>query len=48
MGTVELNFISREEVAAHKNENDYWIIIHDKVYDVSKFLNEVHFFYFFY
>lgn len=41
MASAELKFISREEVSTHKNENDYWIIIHDKVYDVSKFLKEV-------
>lgn len=41
MASADLKFISREEVSTHKNENDYWIIIHDKVYDVTKFLKEV-------
>ena len=27
-----------EEVAKHNNENDCWVVINDKVYDVSKFL----------
>ncbi|CAG8730630.1 14121_t:CDS:2, partial [Acaulospora morrowiae] len=29
-----------EEVAQHKTENSIWIIVHDKVYDVTNFLNE--------
>lgn len=48
MASPALKFISREEVSKHKNENDYWIIIHDKVYDVTKFLNEVKYFNFFF
>jgi cytochrome b involved in lipid metabolism len=29
-----------EEVAKHKKEGDVWLIIHGKVYDVSKFMDE--------
>jgi len=28
------------EVAAHKDKSNPWLIIHDQVYDVSKFLDE--------
>ncbi|KAL5108211.1 Cytochrome b5 [Taenia crassiceps] len=31
---------SLEEIKKHKSENDCWIVIHDKVYDVSKFLDQ--------
>lgn len=29
-----------EEVKAHKDSKSTWLIIHDKVYDVTKFLDE--------
>lgn len=29
------------EVAEHRDKKSSWIIIHDQVYDVSKFLDEV-------
>lgn len=29
------------QVKEHNKETDLWIIIRDKVYDVTKFLNEV-------
>ena len=29
--------ITREELAKHTTEDDCWILIHDKVYDVSNF-----------
>lgn len=32
--------ISPEEVKLHSSEKDCWIIVHNKVYDVSKYLNE--------
>jgi cytochrome b involved in lipid metabolism len=32
---------SLEEVKAHNSASDVWMIIHDKVYDLSKFVTEV-------
>lgn len=29
------------EVAAHKEQEDLWIVIRDEVYDVTKFVSEV-------
>ncbi|KAF7722601.1 hypothetical protein EC973_002914 [Apophysomyces ossiformis] len=29
-----------EEVAKHKQDNDCWVVIHDKVYDVTSFLDD--------
>lgn len=29
------------EVKEHNTPDDLWLIIHDKVYNVTKFLNEV-------
>lgn len=29
---------TREEVLMHNNENDCWIIINNKVYDITKYL----------
>lgn len=34
-------FITMEEVSWHDEPNDCWIIIFDKVYDVTGFLDEV-------
>ena len=31
---------TKEEVSEHKKPNDCWIIIDNKIYDVTKFLNE--------
>ncbi|KAG0030499.1 hypothetical protein BGZ82_007406 [Podila clonocystis] len=33
-------YFSTSQVAGHNSENDCWVIIHDKVYDVSSFLND--------
>ncbi|KAG0253043.1 hypothetical protein DFQ27_007711 [Actinomortierella ambigua] len=33
-------WFSAKEVAAHSSESDCWVIIHDKVYDVSSFVND--------
>ena len=38
----EVKIISSAEVAQHKDTGaGVWIIVHDKVYDVTKFLEEV-------
>merc|ERR1712070_736259 len=31
---------SREEVKAHTNREDVWFVIHNKVYDITKFLDD--------
>ena len=36
----EVKILRKDDVAQHKNKNSCWIILHDKVYDVSKFLDE--------
>lgn len=33
--------ITMEEVSWHDNAGDCWIIIYDKVYDITDFLDEV-------
>ncbi|KAF9401248.1 hypothetical protein BGX21_002269 [Mortierella sp. AD011] len=33
-------YYTASQVASHNSENDCWVIIHDKVYDVSNFLND--------
>lgn len=37
----ELKKYSREEVKIHNNVNSCWMIIDNKVYDITKFLDEV-------
>lgn len=32
---------TKAQVKEHNNENDVWLIINDKIYDVTKFLKEV-------
>ncbi|CAP27099.1 Protein CBG06866 [Caenorhabditis briggsae] len=36
----DLRIITAEEVAQHSDEDSCWIILHGKVYDVTKFLEE--------
>ena len=33
--------ITKAELAQHKDAKSIWIAIHDKVYDITKFLEEV-------
>ncbi|XP_051552049.1 cytochrome b5-like [Myxocyprinus asiaticus] len=33
-------YYSREEVQAHNMSEDTWLIIHDKIYDITKFMEE--------
>ena len=35
-----MNQYNLEEIQKHKSNKDCWIVINDKVYDVSKFLSE--------
>lgn len=41
--TTDSNVIyyTLEEIRVHNMSNDTWLIIHDKVYDISRFLEEV-------
>lgn len=41
--TVEggVKYYTLEEIQAHNMSNDTWLIIHDKVYDITSFLEEV-------
>lgn len=45
LGGNELKQISLDEVSKHNNargeDKSIWMVIHDKVYDVTKFLDEV-------
>uniref|UniRef100_A0A182M758 Cytochrome b5 heme-binding domain-containing protein n=1 Tax=Anopheles culicifacies TaxID=139723 RepID=A0A182M758_9DIPT len=40
MAPTELKQYSLAEVSQHNKQDDVWMVIHDKVYDVTKFLNE--------
>ncbi|RKP06804.1 acyl-CoA dehydrogenase/oxidase [Thamnocephalis sphaerospora] len=35
---ADVKYFSEQEIAQHSSENDCWIIVHGKVYDVTKFL----------
>lgn len=37
----DVTYYTREEVQAHNMSKDTWLIIHDKVYDITSFLEEV-------
>ena len=37
----ELKKISLEEVKSHNVAGSSWLVIHNKVYDITKFLDEV-------
>lgn len=37
----EIKLLTRKQVEEHKNSKETWIIIHNNVYDVTEFLNEV-------
>lgn len=32
--------LTYDEVATHHDTNDYYVVIHEKVYDISKFIDE--------
>lgn len=36
-----LKYYTLEEIRVHNMSKDTWLIIHDKVYDISSFLEEV-------
>lgn len=36
-----VKFYTREEISKHNTNKNNWLIIHNNVYDVSEFLNEV-------
>lgn len=42
-GPVEgdVKYFTLEEIGAHNMCNDTWLVIHDKVYDITRFLEEV-------
>ena len=37
----EIKIYTLKEVEAHTGDKDIWIVIHDRVYNVTKFLDEV-------
>lgn len=41
-GPVEgVKYFTLEEIGVHNMSNDTWLVIHDKVYDITRFLEEV-------
>ena len=30
-----------EEIAKHRNAKSLWVVVHDKVYDITRFMEEV-------
>ena len=41
MSTGDKNIYNLEEIKEHNDGRASWIVLHDKVYDVTKFLEEV-------
>lgn len=37
----DVKYFTLEEIKEHNMSNDTWIVIHDKVYDITRFLEEV-------
>lgn len=42
-GPVEggVKYFTLDEIKGHNMSNDTWLVIHDKVYDITRFLEEV-------
>ena len=40
MYRYKMNTYTMDQVIKHNTKNDCWIVIHNKVYDVTEFLNE--------
>ena len=40
-GETPLKKYSWEEIKAHQSPESLWVVVHDKVYDVTKFMDEV-------
>ncbi|CAF99612.1 unnamed protein product, partial [Tetraodon nigroviridis] len=36
----DVKYFTLEEIKEHNMSNDTWIVIHDKVYDITRFLEE--------
>lgn len=36
-----VKYFTLEEIGAHSASSDAWLVIHDKVYDITRFLEEV-------
>lgn len=36
-----VKYFTLEEIRVHNMSNDTWLVIHDKVYDITRFLEEV-------
>lgn len=41
MSSEETKTFTRAEVAKHNTNKDTWLLIHNNIYDVTAFLNEV-------
>ena len=40
-GETLLKKYSWEEIKSHQSPESLWVVVHDKVYDVTKFMDEV-------